>query len=66
MDAFLKTFFRDAESPVALTGVAGRTVQHIQADTYEGVVITFTDGSRLVIEEVSQTGELGFRIVGGV
>ena len=59
MDAFLTKFFRDAENPVALTGVAGCTVQSIHADNYEGVVITFTNGSRLVIEEKSQTGELG-------
>ena len=64
MDAFLKKFFRDGENPVALTCVAGRTVQHVQADTYEGVVITFTDGSRLVIEEMSQTGELGIQLRG--
>jgi hypothetical protein len=64
MDAFLAAFFRDADNPVALTGVPGRTVQAIRADTYEGVVITFTDGSRLVIEELSQTGELGISLLG--
>lgn len=62
MDAFLRTFFRDAENPVSLTGLAGRTIEAVRADTYEGVVLTFTDGSRLVIEEVSQTGELAIRM----
>jgi hypothetical protein len=58
MDAFLTNFFRDGDSPVALTGVPGRTVQAIRADSFEGVVIDFTDGTRLVIEQTSQTGEL--------
>lgn len=66
MDAFLTKFFRDAENPVALTAAVGRTVQSIYADTYEGVVVTFTDGSRLVIEEMSQTGELGIQLEGNV
>lgn len=59
MDAFSKGFFcHDLVSVYRVDGVAGRTVQDVYADDFIGVVITFTDGSHLLVAEVSQTGEL--------
>ena len=41
-----------------IDGVAGRVVQSVICSLYDKVVIEFTDGSRLIINEGGQAGWL--------
>lgn len=58
MGIFTKQFFRHNEELEQLPDLAGKVIQDAWFDRYVGLVITFTDGSRLALREMGQAGWL--------